>query len=194
MLETMQTIPLPPVDEREALRYAQGGSDEGLRLRLRACAKGVEFTPRVIYRTLEKEDFFKAVPLAKGSVSLTNLLHDCEQVVLFAATVGLDGDRLIARYSKIKPSKAICFQAIGAAQIETLCDIFCREIAEKCEEQGYRIGNRFSPGYGEFPLGRQQEIFLLLDCARRIGVTLLESGLMSPTKSVTAVFGIGKRE
>lgn len=176
-----------PVQKGEALRYAGAKEDFSL---MEECMKEFSSANRVCFSVLEKEKFFSLF----GEEGTKHRLQNAEYVLVFAATVGLDGDRLIARYSKIKPSKAICFQAIGAAQIETLCDIFCREIAKKCEEQGYRIGNRFSPGYGEFPLGRQQEIFLLLDCARRIGVTLLDSGLMSPTKSVTAVFGIGKRE
>ena len=188
MLETVQTIPLPPVDEREALRYAQGGSDEGLRLRLRACAQGVEFTPRVIYRTLEKEDFFKAVPLAKGSTSLINLLHDCEQVVLFAATVGLAFDYALQRRKNASLADAQLMQGLGAERIEALCDVFCAE--QSARSAGRAVGRRFSPGYGDFPLTAQKEMFALLDPSKRIGVTLTDALLMSPTKSVTAAFGL----
>lgn len=181
MLETVQTIPLPPVDEREALRYAQGGSDEGLRLRLRACAKGVEFTPRVIYRTLEKEDFFKAVSIAKGSTSLINLLKDCDQVVLFAATVGLAFDYALQRRKNASLADAQLMQGLGAERIEALCDEFCKRY-----ENATR---RFSPGYGDFPLEAQRELFRILR-PERIGVSLTNSLMMTPSKSVTALFGL----
>ncbi|MBQ7879735.1 MAG: Vitamin B12 dependent methionine synthase activation subunit, partial [Clostridia bacterium] len=42
------------------------------------------------------------------------------------------------------------------------------------------------------PLQTQKEMFALLDCERKIGLTLTESLLMSPTKSVTAFVGLGR--
>jgi len=41
-------------------------------------------------------------------------------------------------------------------------------------------------------LETQRDIFALLDCPRKIGLTLTDSLLMSPVKSVTAVMGIEK--
>jgi cobalamin-dependent methionine synthase I len=38
----------------------------------------------------------------------------------------------------------------------------------------------------------QKDIFAALDCPRRIGLTLGEGMLMSPTKSVTALIGVYK--
>ena len=50
---------------------------------------------------------------------------------------------------------------------------------------------RFSPGYGDLPLTAQREMFRMLECEKRIGVYLNESLLMSPSKSVTAIVGLG---
>ena len=52
------------------------------------------------------------------------------------------------------------------------------------------IKPRFSPGYGDVPLEIQKDIVMLLDCAKRIGVSLNDSLLMSPSKSVTAFIGL----
>ena len=49
---------------------------------------------------------------------------------------------------------------------------------------------RFSAGYGDLSLSVQKDIFSVLDCARKIGLTLNDSLIMSPSKSVTAVVGI----
>ena len=54
------------------------------------------------------------------------------------------------------------------------------------------IRPRFSPGYGDLPIEIQKDIFRALDCPRRIGLTLNENLLMSPTKSVSAIIGIVK--
>ena len=111
--------------------------------------------------------------------------------VLFGATVGLELDRLIARHSRLQPVKALTFQAIGAERVEALCDAFCADIRRQVQEQGCCTKMRFSPGYGDVPLTLQRDIFRVLDCARQIGLTLNGSLLMTPSKSVTAIVGIG---
>jgi len=108
--------------------------------------------------------------------------------VVFGATVGLELDRLIARYSRISPVKALFYQSIGAERIESLCDAFCDEM-EPLYAPG-RTKPRYSPGYGDLPLDVQKAFFAVLDCPRKIGLTLNESMLMSPSKSVTAIIGI----
>lgn len=120
------------------------------------------------------------------SHSLAKNLSECKGAVIFGATVGLEIDRLIAKYGRISPSRAVALQALGAERVEALCDCFCRELEHKLG----RLRPRFSPGYGDLPLSFQKDIFSLLDCPRRIGLTLNDSLLMSPSKSVTAIVGV----
>ena len=82
-------------------------------------------------------------------------------------------------------------QAVGAERIEALCDLFNGEITEKKRAEGLYTRPRFSPGYGDLPLELQKDIFDVLDCPRQIGLTLNQSLLMSPSKSVTAIIGVG---
>ena len=123
------------------------------------------------------------------SRDLQKNLKGCCRIILFGATVGLELDRLIARYGRLSPSKALCFQAIGAERIESLCNAFNDEIDEIFREQGMYTRPRFSPGYGDLPINMQKDIFAALDCPRKIGLSLNESLLMSPSKSVTAIIG-----
>ena len=123
------------------------------------------------------------------SRKLADTLRGCDRAVVFAATVGLELDRLIARYGRISPSKGLMMQALGAERIEALCDAFCAWLAQ--EYAPLTLRQRFSPGYGDLPLTAQRAMFDALQCHRRIGLYLNESLLMSPTKSVTAIVGIG---
>ena len=59
------------------------------------------------------------------------------------------------------------------------------------EAQGLFLRPRFSPGYGDLKLDHQKDWFRLLDISKQIGVELTDSLLMVPTKSVTALIGIG---
>lgn len=124
------------------------------------------------------------------SDKLRKNLCSCNSFVVFAATVGIELDRLILKYGRISPSKALIFQAIGAERIESLCDEF-GNFAEK--EFGY-TAPRFSPGYGDLPLDIQKDFFRVLEPERKIGLTLNESMLMTPSKSVTAIIGISEEK
>ena len=93
------------------------------------------------------------------SATLTKAWQKCHKVVLFAATLGLEMDRLIAKYSHLSTVKAWWMQAIGAERIETLCDSFCQELKQKKEEKGLFLVPRLSPGYGDIPLVASKMLF-----------------------------------
>ena len=124
-----------------------------------------------------------------NSEKLAVNLKDCESAIIFAATLGTELDRLIMKYGKLSPTKALFFQAIGATQIEALCDCFTEDIKNKLN---ITLKPRFSAGFGDLELTTQKDIFKILDCSKKIGLTLNDSLLMSPTKSVTAFVGIIK--
>ncbi len=124
------------------------------------------------------------------SEALSKVLCDCDKAVIFSATIGLGIDRLIAKYSRLSPSKALCMQAIGTERIEELCNLFYSDI----KKEFCNIKPRFSPGYGDLSLSLQKDITKMLDTSRNIGVMLNESLIMSPSKSVTAIIGIERKE
>ena len=128
------------------------------------------------------------------SSDLEKLLCDnsCSSIILFSATIGLGIDRLLFKYSRTSPATALCIQAIGAERVEALCNAFSLEMKEKYASLGCTLTPRFSPGYGDLPLSLQKDIFAALDCEKHLGLTLNDSLLMSPTKSVTAIIGIKK--
>ena len=76
----------------------------------------------------------------------------------------------------------------GGAYVEAGCNAAEREIAAKLP--GKYLTDRFSPGYGDLPLDVQGALLALTDAPRRLGITLNESNLMNPVKSVTAVIGL----
>ena len=184
-----KTYPQPPVNRPEIFRYMRcgdaGGEFDEL---LEACLS--ELLPRLSYKVCWRVSDISDDVVKTSSRVLSRALQGCDKLVLFAATIGLAPDRLIAKYGRLSPSKALCMQAIGAERIESLCDMFCEEIAADFAEKGYHARRRFSPGYGDFPLDIQKAIFQSLDCPRKIGLSLNDSLLMSPSKSVTALIGL----
>lgn len=183
----------PPFCEKEILRYAgcKEANNEIVEL-VRSCINEIKdkLTYKVCYGQLGVkicDDICDFGAFTLQSKNLAFNLNGCESVILFAATVGALIDRLIARYGRISPSKALIFQAIGAERIEALCDAFCADISK---EYNIRTRPRFSPGYGDLPLTSQKDIFAVLSSEKLIGLTLNDSLLMSPSKSVTAIVGL----
>lgn len=192
-----RTYPEPSFCQREILRYAgcKEADSEILQL-MDACIKEAKGTLsyRLCYRELPCSVEGEICDFGSFSVHSRDLaknLAGCERVVAFAATVGVGLDRLIAKYGRLSPVRALMLQAIGAERIEALCDAFCRSLER---EEPFGITRRFSPGYGDLPLSAQKELFSVLDCEKRIGLVLNDSLLMSPSKSVTAFVGIGSKD
>lgn len=181
----------PKINKKEIMRYMTGkGSDTALNELIEECLSELDgaLEYKVCYAKLEMQvDGSKVVlPCAEiESEKLAKNLCGCKKVIVFTATIGVGIDRLIAKYSRLSPSKALCFQAIGAERVEALCDDFCRSQ----EQKGEKLRPRFSPGYGDLRLETQKMFFSLLDCPKRIGVILGDTLLMSPSKSVTAFVG-----
>ena len=179
----VKTYNEPQFCEKEILRYAGCRNEDSEVLELvRSCINEVrgKLSYKVCHRELD-------MPIETRSKMLLKNLENCSSVIIFAATIGVEIDRLIAKYGRISPSRALMMQAIGAERIEALCDEFCKDLEN---EKKVNLTSRFSPGYGDLPLNTQKYIFDVLDCSRKIGVTLNDSFLMSPSKSVTAFVGI----
>ena len=123
------------------------------------------------------------------SKDLAKNLRGAGRALIFACTVGIGIDRLIKKYSEISPARSLVFQALGAERVETYIEKFLKDIKR---EHGVALYSRFSPGYGDLSLKTQKDIFAFLNPQKAVGLTLNDSLLMSPSKSVTAIAGVKK--
>lgn len=159
--------------------------------------------PRSLYQTfvckVENDEIQICSEITNASVSfhskgLAENLAQCEKVVLMAATLGLEADKMMQRYEIMNIAKAAVLQACGAASIEAYCNLLQEDIRKQALQDGYYLRPRFSPGYGDWSLEAQKDIFDILQCTKRLGLTLTDSLLMFPTKSVTALIGMTKNK
>lgn len=195
----IKELDAPQIDRKEVLRYAGVTSENAEIARLLdECIAAAEksFTYKVCYREFPICECDGAIELGfciVESKALSKNLLGCNKIILFAATVGFEIDRLIARFSVISPAKAALLQALGSERVEALCDAFSNEVKRDAEGRGFATRPRVSAGYGDIPLAMQKDIFSALDITRKIGITLGESLLMSPSKSVTAIIGLQEK-
>ena len=88
---------------------------------------------------------------------------------------------------------ALMLDSCASCAIENVCDNFQNELEERLFNENLYLTDRFSPGYGDMPFEQQREICEILNTSKTIGVSLNESGIMIPRKSVTAIMGIAQK-
>ena len=123
------------------------------------------------------------------SGTLARHMGACSEAFLVCGTLGAGFDAFQRRVSVSSGTDALIAQAIGAALVEKHMDALEDEIRAGLEP-GESPVPRYSPGYGDFPLAAQRPLLDLLDAPRTVGVSLTDTLLMVPSKSVSAIIGI----
>ena len=191
MTEFLNLMP-PDFNKREIMRYARSSDVDELSAALDDC---IAMSLGVLnYNVLFCELKFTIIgdvcdfgAFSVKSLSLSKNLSDAKRVFLFLASVGHGIDRLINRYSRTSPLKALLFDAIGTERVEALADEFCAFISKRFSMTALP---RFSAGYGDVALSVQKDVFELLKPEKQMGAFLSDSFIMSPSKSVTAFVGL----
>lgn len=138
-------------------------------------------SPRGVYRIMDSRD------VKTEGESIKRHLEGCGQVAVMAVTLGIGVDNLIRRVQVTDMLEAVLLDTGASVMTEEACDIFEKEI-RNCTDKF--TTSRFSPGYGDFPLKLQADMVRYVDGQRKIGLSVTESSLMIPRKSVTALIGL----
>jgi len=123
---------------------------------------------------------------------VTTQLKNASAAALFICTAGTkisahsqqvaaEGDTLLS----------YVFDVIGSLTVDKAMDKIEDNLKREMSATGLNISDRFSPGYCDWSVADQQKLFALLP-PQFCGITLTESSLMNPIKSVSGIIGIGK--
>ena len=186
----------PQWDPREILRYL--GADHATpliqELMERAQRETEEVSrPKSVFLPLPiqvEEDRVFLGEKAFASRSLASHLRGCREGYLFAFTLGREIDMRLKRYAVTDLPYVPVLQACAASYTELCADLAQEELRESARRRGLYLRPRYSPGYGDFPLSCQRFLFEVLQVSKKIGITLTESCLMLPMKSITGVVGL----
>lgn len=191
---------LSQISKSEAARYmgVKGTPDQAVAELLDRAEKIVREKIRPKYVYIETDVTFtdEGVVLGAMSVPLTGEdikrhLSGCNRAVIMAATLTQEADKLIRQAAVTNMAESLAIDCLCSAAVEQVCDRAEEEIFSRCSAP-YRTW-RFSPGYGDLPLSLQSSLLLALNAQRRIGLTVTDSSLLIPSKSVTAIIGMADR-
>jgi hypothetical protein len=126
--------------------------------------------------------------LFKGG-NMVKLLGQCDYATLMAATIGPDLENEVERIQRADElTDAYALEMVGGWMADYMADKVDEFIEREIKKRGYNRTMRYSPGYGDWSLDNQPGV-LAFSGADRIGITLTETNIMIPRKSVTAVIG-----
>ena len=120
------------------------------------------------------------------SKDLEFYFKECSKCLIIACTLGIQVDRRIQYYEHIDMTKAVIFDAVSSCYLEECCEKY---------EASLKLGLhtfRFAPGYGDIPIELNKTFSRVLQIDRKLGVSLSESGLFIPMKTMLGMIGIGK--
>ena len=143
----------------------------------------MESSPEVTARraALERE-----APIVPRSVWKRTRLGD-RDVVFLCGTIGAEFDAWQRRLSVLSAADALLSQRIGLDAVERTMDELEERLRLEVEVEGKKLKPRRSPGYGDLPLELSRRILDELDATKKIGVSITDSNLLVPSKSVTAI-------
>lgn len=120
-------------------------------------------------------------------------IKESEEAALFICTAGpVIGEKSRDSMKGGDLLKGYVYDVIGSEVVEAAADMMQEELKAETAAHGKKITNRFSPGYCGWDVAEQHKLFSFFK-DNFCGITLTESALMNPIKSVSGLIGIGEQ-
>ncbi|NOY95606.1 MAG: hypothetical protein GXO81_04370 [Chlorobi bacterium] len=145
----------------------------------------VEFSPEYKKIIIEGQAF------STGKIIFSQL-QESTSAALYICTAG-EGISIRAKRLMDKGDllQGYIFDVIGSVAVEKALDKMQEALKKEMQINGLNISARFSPGYCDWNVSEQHQLFNFFP-KNFCGVTLGKTSLMYPLKSVSGIIGIGK--
>lgn len=192
----LQSLELPAEDIYMAMGYRGNIPDDTIRAFVEEVRTEISSlcVPRYMYQILEAGQISKQhirvanMEFAPGGI-IGSYLSGLSHICLFVATAGREYDAYLQQLkTQNNIVKEYVADSIGSVIAEACVALIDKELEADCE---LCRSLPYSPGYCGWNICEQQKLFSLFP-SQPCGITLSDSFLMSPVKSVSGFFGLGK--
>lgn len=199
-----------PLTIDQVLR-AQGAEPEAIRLRRSILIKKTDeaiakakflLHPMILYEKYEVKRFVherlelisnvsnQGKSYISGELIAQHLSH-AKTIIVLLCTIGSEMDEYVSSIFKIDPMSGLAMDGVGSAAVENLAIQACNYFEVQAKADGFKTTMPLSPGMVGWPLEQgQPELFSLVE-SEQIQISLTESCMMRPSKSLSLVLGIG---
>ena len=188
---------LPELDMKEAKRCARLKTNQDFSddiaadacMAVQAIAKPCGIFQQCYYDS-EAYTLLCDAPFTIAGKQVRDHLGDAEIIVVMAVTIGgAVEDEIDHCFLAKEYTKGLMLDAAATTATEMVADQLNRYIDEIAAKKGYKTTWRYSPGYGDWPLNQQIDLVKALH-ADQIGISVTESMMLVPRKSITAIIGL----
>ncbi|NBC83469.1 MAG: hypothetical protein GVY19_08815 [Bacteroidetes bacterium] len=141
-----------------------------------------------------KEDLTLETEVGRFNVGkiVFHQMKKSEQIAFFACTAGKGIDVLSRKMmNQGDIIEGYMIDIIGTIIVEKAMDRVQQVLQEQMKDNQLKITNRYSPGYCNWDVAEQHKLFSMFP-QDFCGISLTDSALMNPVKSVSGIIGIGK--
>ncbi|MBR2207284.1 MAG: hypothetical protein IJ859_00580 [Synergistaceae bacterium] len=185
----------------DALRYMKvppASQDSELKETLRRAFDSLEkfMTPRCVFGRFFIKKFDNYIEIEGAnffSKDIARLTSRSDECYLLAATLGHEVDRQILIAQQKNMLDGLALDACASVYIDEFIDDFIKNEIKPGLKDGEFLTSRFSPGYGDLKMNVTEDIITILNATKRIGLSVTNSLMMTPIKSVTAIIGVAKK-
>lgn len=189
--------PLLSLSEQETRRYAGLGTDGPFpeELVISACNDGLLLAnPRATWKRYSYNCACSTIKMMEHvqiqSRDVANHLQTAVEVTILAITIGHELEQEVNnRFMTGDYTAGLLLDAAGTTAVEQAADEACKYLASEALRMGLSCTSRYSPGYGDWDIKNQPWV-LSLSGGKEIGITINESCLLTPRKSITAIIGL----
>ena len=119
-------------------------------------------------------------------------LFGARKCVIMAVTLGMELEKRLLQLERTSMTDALILDCAANVYAENVAEYVQSIITKELKDK--HTNYRYSPGYGDFAIETQNSLIPLLQCEKRIGLTVTPSSIMIPRKSITAVMGVFDKE
>lgn len=128
----------------------------------------------------------------RTSHKICKLMEGAERIAIFVCSAGQGFSDYSGKYNRAGDYlKGYITDTLGSVLVEKSMDYIQSELEKQVQKEGMKITNRYSPGYCNWSIDDQNQLFSLLP-PNQCEISLSDSCLMIPIKSVSGIIGIGK--
>ncbi len=152
--------------------------------------------PEMLYRRLSVERVVHDRVVLEAGIELRGTLigqhlRPAVEVIIMLCTIGASLDEEVSQALKKDMVYGLALDGLGSAAVEVLANAACHQFDGEARARGMETGIPLSPGMMGWPVEEgQPRIFSALQ-ADQIGISVTQSWVMLPRKSLSMVLGIG---
>jgi hypothetical protein len=160
---------------------------------IKAAIRPAAVWDRFPIQAIQHEKVLLANGTKLGGGPVVTVIGGAEELIVAVCTIGAEADKRIQSYQQRKELfRALLLDELASWAIDMVRQELCRWLEAGLKGQGLRVSAPLSPGESIWSVTDQRIIFKLLDTSP-IQVSLSESMIMYPLKSLSLILGTGHR-